>query len=357
MSHDERHRHGHQHGHGHQHVHEIQSLSSVFLLCIALNFIFVIIEAGVGFYASSLGLLSDAGHNLSDVFSLILALVAFSLAKVKSNERYTYGYKKSTILISLLNAILLLVAVGGIIIESLHKLKNPGEINGDAITWTAAAGIVINGFTAYLLLRQSHDDLNVRGAYLHMAADTLVSVGVLISGIIISYTGFTLLDPIISLVIAAVILISTWHLLSASLRLSLDGMPDGIDREEIIALLSSDERVKNVHHVHIWAISTTENALTAHLVIDDLSAHDEIKHSIKHLLTEKGIAHSTLETETSHSHCHEEECQSCGGHEEASHSHETAHGHKAQALQHGEQKPDAHESAHDVRAHKPSSTQ
>ena len=294
--------------HHHQHSAPAQSLNGIFILSIILNGLFVLIEAGVGLWQDSLSLLSDAGHNLSDVFSLVLVLIAFRLAKLQRNERFTYGYRKSTILISLLNAVILLVAVGAIVIESIHKFSEPTEVNGIAVSWTAGVGILINGATALLLMRGQKSDLNVRGAFLHMAADTLVSVGVVISGIIIHYTGWTIIDPIVSLIIAAVILISTWELLSDSLRLAVDGIPDGVDLQEIEQLLVEEEHVKETHHIHVWAISTTETALTAHVVLDDLACWPEVSERLKHELSEHGIAHATLEPETPDSHCHEREC-------------------------------------------------
>jgi len=283
-------------------------MNGIFILSIILNSLFVLIEAGVGLWQNSLSLLSDAGHNLSDVFSLLLVLIAFRLAKVQRNERFTYGYRKSTILISLLNAVILLVAVGAIVIESIHKFSEPTEVNGIAVSWTAGVGILINGATALLLMRGQKSDLNVRGAFLHMAADTLVSVGVVISGIIIHYTGWTVIDPIVSLIIAAVILISTWELLSDSLRLAVDGIPDGVELQEIEQLLIENEHVKETHHIHVWAISTTETALTAHIVLDDLACWPEVSEQIKHTLSEHGITHATLEPETPDSHCHDPEC-------------------------------------------------
>lgn len=297
-----------EHHHHHHHSAQAQSLSGIFILSIILNGLFVLIEAGVGLWQDSLSLLSDAGHNLSDVFSLVLVLVAFRLAKVKSNEHYTYGYRKSTVLISLLNAVILLVAVGAIVIESIHKFSEPTDVNGIAVSWTAGVGILINGVTALLLMRGQKNDLNVRGAFLHMAADTLVSVGVVISGIVIAYTGWTVIDPIVSLVIAGVILISTWELLSDSLRLAVDGIPEGVDLKEIEQLLTAEEHVKEVHHIHVWAISTTETALTAHVVIDDLSHWHHVSEHIKHELEEHGVTHATLEPETEESHCHNREC-------------------------------------------------
>lgn len=297
-----------EHHHHHHHSAQAQSLSGIFILSIILNGLFVLIEAGVGLWQDSLSLLSDAGHNLSDVFSLVLVLVAFRLAKVKSNEHYTYGYRKSTVLISLLNAVILLVAVGAIVIESIHKFSEPSDVNGIAVSWTAGVGILINGATALLLMRGQKSDLNVRGAFLHMAADTLVSVGVVISGIVIAYTGWTIIDPIVSLIIAGVILISTWELLLDSLRLAVDGIPEGVDLKEIEQLLTAEEHVKEVHHIHVWAISTTETALTAHVVVDDLSHWHHVSEHIKHELEEHGVTHATLEPETEESHCHNREC-------------------------------------------------
>ena len=294
--------------HHHHHTAPTQSLNGIFIFSIVLNVLFVLIEAGVGLWQDSLSLLSDAGHNLSDVFSLLLVLVAFRLAKVHSNERYTYGYRKSTVLISLLNAVILLVAVGAIVIESIHKFSEPAEVNGIAVSWTAGVGILINGLTAFLLMHGQKNDLNVRGAFLHMVADTLVSVGVVISGIIIYYTGWNMVDPIVSLIIAAVILISTWELLSDSLRLAVDGIPDGVDKHEIEQELLENEHVSEVHHVHIWAISTTETALTAHVVVDDLTNWPQVAHQLKHELAEHGIQHATLEPETPDTPCIDHEC-------------------------------------------------
>ena len=294
--------------HHHHHAAPTQSLNGIFVFSIVLNILFVLIEAGVGLWQDSLSLLSDAGHNLSDVFSLVLVLVAFRLAKVHSNPRFTYGYRKSTVLISLLNAVILLVAVGAIIIESIHKFSEPTDVNGIAVSWTAGVGILINGLTALLLMHGQKNDLNVRGAFLHMAADTLVSVGVVISGIVIFRTGWTFIDPIVSLIIAGVILVSTWELLSDSLRLAVDGIPEGIDSKEVEQLLLADEHVTEAHHLHIWAISTTETALTAHIVVDNLNCWPEVSEHLKHSLSEHGICHATLEPETADAPCHHKEC-------------------------------------------------
>ena len=273
--------HQHHHEHDHHHVAALQSLNGVFVISIILNLAFVCVEAVVGLIYNSLGLLSDAGHNLSDVFSLLLALIAFRLAKLPRTGKYTYGYKKSTILISLLNAIILVVAVIAIVWESVEKIAHPAPINGWAISWTAGIGIVVNGLTAWLLMKNQKHDLNVRGAFLHMAADTLVSIGVVVSGVVISLTGWNIVDPIVSLVIVVIILVSTWKLLSESLRLSMDGVPDYIDIEEVEHQMSHIENVAEIHHLHIWAISTTENAATVHLVIGNPADMEAAKRPIR----------------------------------------------------------------------------
>ena len=196
----------------HHHDHTVTSLNKAFILGIALNVAFVVVEFAVGLYYGSMGLLSDAGHNLSDVASLLLAMLAFRLAQAHATPRYTYGYKKSTVLISLLNSVILLVAVGVIVAESVGRMLHPAPVEGGAIAWTAGVGVVINGFTAWLFMKDKDKDLNVKGAYLHMAADALVSVGVLVSGVVISWTGWTIVDPVVGLVVAAVIVASVWSL-------------------------------------------------------------------------------------------------------------------------------------------------
>lgn len=293
----------HEHSHQHSHAINAESLNKAFIIGIVLNLAFVVIEFAAGFWFDSLALLSDAGHNLSDVVSLVLALLAFRLAKVKANERYTYGYKKSTILVSLLNAVILLVAVGAIVIESIHKLNNPAVVPGGAIAWVAGVGVLINAFTAFLFMKDKEKDLNVKGAYLHMAADALVSVGVLVAGIVISRTGWYIIDPIIGLIVAVVILFSTWNLLHDSLRLTLDGVPTSIDSQKVVKAIRALPGVDDVHHIHIWAISTTENALTAHIVLKQPEGMQEVKHLIRHRLEDFGIGHATLEFEVPGEHC------------------------------------------------------
>lgn len=297
-----------EHDNHHHHEHKISSLNCTYIVAITLNVLFVCVEITVGFISNSLGLISDAGHNLSDVLGLVLAMIAFKLAQSHSRGRFTYGYKKSSVLISLLNAIILLVAVGAIIIESIHKFSVPVPVDGGAVSWTAGVGILVNGFTALMLMKQQKHDINTRGAFLHMVADTLVSVGVVISGIVITATGWNVIDPIISLVIALIILVSTWNLLSESLKMSIDAVPENINQKELETIMLAEKGVTNVHHVHIWPISTTEIALTAHVVIDEIKRLDEITDSLKENLLKNGIQHSTIEIETDKSNCEQNEC-------------------------------------------------
>lgn len=307
------HSHGHAHHHHHHHHAVPTTLSGIFITCIILNLLFVAVEAGAGLYTNSLGLLSDAGHNLSDVFSLLLSLFAIRMAMHRSNRHFTYGYKKSTILVSLVNAIILLVAVGAILIESVYKLRHPEPVSGEVISWVAGAGILVNGLTAWLLMKKQGNDLNVKGAYLHMAMDTLVSVGVVISGLIISYTGWEWIDPVIGLCIAFIILVSTWNLLKESLFLTLDGVPENIDMQEVEATINGIPGIESWHHLHVWAVSTTENAATLHIVLKDLEELESVTHTLKHALREKGIHHSTIECERTGHTCGEEGCCGCNG--------------------------------------------
>ena len=210
---------------------------------------------------------------------------------------------RSTILVSLLNAVILLVAVGAIVVESVRKLLHPEPVGGEVVLWVAGIGVVVNFATALFFLRDKDRDLNVRGAYLHMAADALVSVGVLVSGLVISWTGWTIVDPVVGLVVAAVIVASVWSLTRDSLRLSLDGVPGEIDVAAIGRKMTDVPGVKAVHHIHVWAISTTENALTAHVVLESLSRMEEVKHDLKDLLNHAGIPHATLEFESAAERC------------------------------------------------------
>lgn len=299
--------------HAHTHVPVPSKAGRGLVLGIFLNLAFVILEAGAGFWQNSLALLSDAGHNLFDVASLALALLAFRLAKVKPNDKFTYGYRKTTILVSLLNAVILLIAIGGIGFEAVQRIWHPEPIRGGVMAIVAGAGILINGFTAYLFLHEQDKDLNIKGAYLHMAADALVSLGVVIAGLLIMWTGWYGLDPIISFVIMIVIVISTWSLLRDSLRLSMDGVPRGINLDSVRENILNVNGIREVHHIHIWAISTTQNALTAHLVVapgTSLSEAAELKKFLKRKLAGLNIHHSTFEMETETSPCEQEHCPS-----------------------------------------------
>lgn len=290
--------------HVHNHIREgIRSLNAAFIIGIALNAVYVAIEIVFGLVYKSMGLLSDAGHNLSDVASLVIAMVAFRLMSHKPDERHTYGYKKFTIQASFINALLLYIAVGAILVESVGKLLYPEAVDGDAIAWVAAAGVVVNGVTAWLFMRDKSRDMNVKGAFLHMAADTLVSVGVVISGIVIHFTGWYILDPIIGILIALIIAWSTRSLLVESSRMSIDGVPSTVDMKALEKALAEVEGVECIHHLHVWPLSTTENAMTVHVAIADVSKLGAIVSAIKHAAKHYGVTHSTIEVETGQSTC------------------------------------------------------
>ncbi len=295
-------------GHDHHHPVAIASkVSAAFTLGIVLNFAFVLIEAGVGFYIHSLSLLSDAAHNLADVGTLALSLLAFRLLKVKATDQYTYGYRKTSILVALFNSVVLLVSIGGIALESVHKaLSPPDPLPGEVIAWVAGIGIIINSVTALLFFREKEKDINIKSAYLHLMSDALVSAGIVVGGVVIYFTNWYWIDPFLSIIIAGVILISTWRLLKASLRLSLDGVPQDIHVADIRTLVLGVEGVKDIHHIHIWAISSTENAMTAHLVTTSGTTSEEehrIKDHLKHELLHRNIQHVTIETEKENEEC------------------------------------------------------
>lgn len=292
------------HHHHHHHNHEITSLNAAFVIGIALNTLYVVVEAVFGFIYDSMGLLSDAGHNLSDVAALLLAMVAFRLARRKPDMKHTYGYRKFTIQASFINALVLCIAVGAIIVEAIEKIIHPVAVDGDAIAWVAGAGVAVNGITAWLFMHHGKGDLNVKGAFLHMLADTLVSVGVVISGIVIHFTGWNIIDPIIGLVIAVFIGISTKHLLVESFRLAIDNVPEDVDMDKLITALNRVDGVQNIHHIHVWALSTTENAMTLHAVIDENAETSHVIHELHKVASDHGITHTTVEPETPGNPCH-----------------------------------------------------
>ncbi len=287
------------------------STSKAFVIGITLNLIFVLIEFSTGFFLNSLALISDAGHNLSDVASLTLALVAYNLARVKPNQTFTYGLGKSTVLISLVNAVILMIVIGAIAWESIARLRVTKVVEGDSIALVAGIGIVINAITALLFFKERKKDLNIKGAFLHMAADTLVSLGVVCTGLLISFTHWYWMDTAMSLAIVLVILVSTWGLLRDSAVLALDGVPKGIDLEKVRSEMMKPEEVKQVHHIHVWAMSTTGNALTAHVIVASdfpLSGLESLKNRMKTDLAMLKIQHVTLEFELESEPCVKEDC-------------------------------------------------
>ena len=274
----EPHTHGHGHGHGHHHhgghghVHAPASFGGTFLVAIILNMLYLVGEAGWGFAAHSLSLLADAGHNLSDVLSLLAAWGAQILARRTPSERFTYGLKRATILTALLNATILLLVTGGIIWQAIWHLIHPEIVQGRTISVVAGIGILINGGTALLLMRGAHHDLNMRGAFLHMASDALMALGVVIAGILITLTGLSCIDPLASLIVSGLIIWGTWSLLTHALGLALDGVPQAIAPRAVEDALRNLPGIADLHHLHIWPISTTETALTVHLVLHPIPA-------------------------------------------------------------------------------------
>ncbi len=290
----------------HDHKHEKRNYNRAFMIGVILNIIFILIEAGYGIVAGSLALIADAGHNLSDVLSLLLAWGASLLAAKRPTQKRTYGFRRVTILASLLSALFLLVALGGIAWESIVRLFNPEPVKGMIIIIVAAIGVVVNSITALLFISGKEHDLNIKGAYLHMAADAGVSLGVVIAGMAIMITGWLWLDPAISIFIVMIVLMGTWGLLRNAINLSIDAVPEGIDISEIKDYLTSLKNVSCTHDLHVWALSTTETALTAHLVITQDSMDDNFLIEIQQYLHDQfGIQHSTIqiEKETSQNNC------------------------------------------------------
>lgn len=286
------------HHHGHDHDHGPADFNRAFLIGIVLNTAFVLAEAGYGFAANSMALLADAGHNLGDVLGLVVAWIGARMVQRRASPRFTYGLKKSSILAALVNALLLLVAVGGIGAEAIRRLFNPEGSDGSLVMAVAAVGIVINAATALLFARGRKGDMNIRGAYLHMMADAAVSAGVVVAGALILWTGARWIDPVTSLVIAAVILWGTWGLLVESTSMTLAGTPKGIDPVAVADALEQLSGVTGTHHLHIWALSTTETAMTVHLVVDETVDRDRILVEASAAVHDRfGIAHSTIQVE------------------------------------------------------------
>ena len=292
------------HNHPHDHSHAPKNFDRAFTIGIALNVGFVVIEVVFGLFANSLALLADAGHNLSDVLSLLFAWGASVLVRKLPTQRHTYGLRRTSILAALINALVLLVAVGAIAWEAILRFGHPEAVASDTVIWVASVGIVINGFTAWLFMSGQKQDMNIRGAYLHMMADAAVSFGVVLAAITIKFTGWLWLDPVMSLVVAVIIGIGTWGLLRESLSLALDAVPANIRPAKVEAYLAGLPGIEAVHALHIWAMSTTEIALTVHLIKPEAVIDDLLLIQINNELRERfGIQHTTVQFErgnTSH---------------------------------------------------------
>lgn len=285
----------------HEHVHPPadDGVRTAFLVAVGLNAAFIVFEVVFGFRSGSLALLSDAGHNLGDVLGLLLAWGAILLARRAPSTRRTYGLRRSTILAALANAVVLLIAVGAIALEAVQRLQHPAQVAGPTVTAVAALGILVNGVSAWLLGRGHREDLNVRAAVQHLVADTAVSFGVVLAGVALVFTGWLWLDPLVSLLVSALIVVSTWRILRESLDLAMDAVPGRIDPVAVRNYLEEVEGVVDVHDLHIWAMSTTEAALTAHLVTDRTTCGDELTLRIAHDLSKRfGIVHPTIQWES-----------------------------------------------------------
>lgn len=299
MTKQEHHDHdGHEHSAGHTHEHAPKDFGAAFAIGMALNLGFVIVEVVYGLLANSIALVADAGHNLGDVLGLMMAWVATLLARRAPSQTYTYGLRRGTILAALANAVLLLVTVGAIAVEAVHRLIEPSEVAGATVMVVAGIGIVINGVTAWLFASGRKGDINLRAAFMHMAYDALVSVGVVAAAGVILLTGWTRLDPLVSLAIAVVILLGTWSLLRESVGMSLDAVPAGIKPDEVGDFLRQQPGVAAIHDLHIWSMSTTETALTCHILMPGGHPGDEYLVHLAHQLHERfSIGHVTIQVE------------------------------------------------------------
>jgi len=292
------------HGHHHHGMRAQHDYGAAFAIGIVLNIIFVGVEAGYGFVADSVALIADAGHNLFDVLGLAIAWVAWMLAKRQPTERFTYGMRGSTILAALLNALLLLFACGAIALEGVQRLIDPRPVSGGIVIAVAAVGIIVNFGTALLFARGRKHDINLRGAFLHMAADGVVSAGVVVAGFLTLKTGKGWIDPATSLIIVVVIFLGTWALLRESVALAMDAVPTGIDPRAVSERLARVPGVARVHHLHIWPTSTTETALTTHLVMPGGHPGDGFLREVAHIMEHDfAIGHATFQIETGDADC------------------------------------------------------
>ena len=283
------------HTHSHPHSRVDMTMNWVYYLAIGLNLGYVVLEVVMGLVSNSVGLLSDAGHKLIDVFSLVIALVAFKLSGSKASRKFNFGYRKTSILISLFNALLLFVAVLVIIYESIEKFASPSQVDADIISWTAGVGILVSGASALLLNRQHSKDINTRGAFLHMATDSLISLGVVLSGVIIRFTGWVMLDPIVSILISCVILFNTLKLLRESFRMSIDAFPSDLDYDALLSKIEACPGVRRVAELKAWPVSVTQNALTSKVEVDNPADGVGIVKEIRKSLEEFNIDDLTIE--------------------------------------------------------------
>lgn len=285
--------------HGHEHVHAPAAAGTAFIWGIILNAGYVLVEFVFGFFYNSLSLISDAGHNLTDVLGLFLSLLGFRLMKVRQKDNMSYGYRKASILISLLNSLILLFTVGMIFYEAAHRFFHPVGVPGIQISIVSIVGVAVNFISARLFQKHQHGDINIRGAYLHLLADALVSVAVCIAGVVIYFTGLNWIDPLLAILVGFVILKSTWSLTVESIRLSLDGIPGNVDVQAIEQFLRAQDEIGSVHHMHIWALSSSENAMTVHLIIpkEKLEAFQLKKPELREKLKKYHIGHATFETD------------------------------------------------------------
>jgi cobalt-zinc-cadmium efflux system protein len=299
--------HDHGHGQGHGHVHVPVDFGRAFLFGTVLNVLFVGVEAVAGLLSGSMALLADAGHNLSDVLGLVIAWGAAALSRKAPTERFTYGLRKSSVLAALLNAVFLLVAIGAVAFESIHRFGHPEPVSGVTVMIVAAIGIAVNTATALMFARGRKDDVNVRSVFVHMAADAAVSAAVVLAGLAMLKTGWLWLDPAVSLAVSVVILVGTWQLLRDAVSMSLDAVPAGIDPADVQGALAALTGVSRVHDLHIWPMSTTEVALTCHLVVPGGAPGDAFLHDASDMLHRRfRIAHATIQVETAEE---EEECR------------------------------------------------
>ncbi len=288
--------------HHHSHSHDL-NLGNAFKIGISINIVFIIVEATYGFFSNSMALVADAGHNLSDVLALVFSWVAVILSQRKPTLKFTYGFRRSTILIALLNTILLLAAVVFIVWETIERIGKPLEINSNSVITIAALGIAVNGFTAWLFMKGKKHDLNIRSAFVHFIADALVSLGVVVAGIIMAFTGIAWIDSAVSIAIIAVILYSSYHLLIDSVNLALDAVPENVNIEDVRSYLKSLPQVTDIHDLHIWALSTTDAALTVHLATNaqtDVSFITNIQHQLHEQFD---IEHATIQVEYGNVKC------------------------------------------------------